>query len=246
MGFFTTKKRNIVNNAIGMERALFVVVDPADGTQKIEPDDGDFFVIENKGERRAFLFQSHDGSPFDRCAECSLGHECTDYSDQVCRRMLCGENNVCAKEYAFDSKTNKFEPLPDDDDRDPYVAEDNEDEDGDGWSDQSDESEDEETDAVKFQFVYGSDKGEDPVVRDEPVREQDPRDPEERARAWEARIRELNRLAIEEQEKADAAKRQASESSKRVKALRASIMELLATGSENYQSETPLFDSIEE
>lgn len=231
MGFFTTKKRSVANNAIGMERALFVVVDPADGTQQIEPDDGDFFVIENKGERRAFLFQSHDGSPFDRCAECSLGHECTDYSEQVCRRMLCGENNVCAKEYALDSKTNKFEPLPDDDDRDPYVAED--DDEDEIWSEPSDAIDDE-------------DDVETVDVQDEPLREQAPRDPEERARAWEARIRELNRLAMEEQEKADAAKRQASESSKRVKALRASIMELLATGSENYQSETPLFDSVDD
>lgn len=93
-----------------------------------------------------------------------------------------------------------------------------------------------------IEYVLSED-GEFYVPKEEPKPES--KDDEKRS-LWETTLRELEEKAREHEFKAEELKRDAKTHSKAAEKIRAKLFEILTGGSENYQSDTPLFDILDD
>lgn len=199
---------------IPLDRATFLVIDPADGQQQFEPEAGDFYVVESKGTQRAFLFEENKDDNVNCCDACCLAKEDSMFKTSMCPKFYCGVNNVTAREYVHNKIMDCFELKKNSD----VESE---------WSCPAPiEINLDKPEPTKQSFCSN------------------PKTPEERRAMWETALHDLEAEAQRADADAAEFKAQAKLAAKKAQALRSKIFDMLWQTSENFQPETPLFDAI--
>lgn len=214
---------------IALERATFLVIDPADGTQQFEPEAGDFYVVEARGVQRAFLFEELTDPTRNCCDACVLSKEDSSYKEAVCPKFYCGVHNVTAREYVSREGEDFFR-----------LAE------ASTWvkppSGLIDEVESPVVDPEPIELA--PDKlNEQPVAlsnRSSII----PKTADEKRALWEASLRDLETAAQRADEEAADHKTQAKLAAKTAQEIRSKIFNMLWRGSENWEPDEPLFANL--
>lgn len=216
MGIFSKTRKESAPARLSFDEGMYVVIDPADGQQAVYPEAGELYLIENKGIERALYFDRYDGDDARNCQRCSLGKEDSDWAKSVCRKMCCLDPKCDV--YGKEYIVDNVEGC--------YVPK----------------------PEFKGDDAPQVDAGQCDVEQD--VKEVEPAvvftSDDERRAAWESALRELETQARAHEVIADDLKTRAKRSQNCAKQLRAKIYELLTKGSENYTSDTPLFDGVDD
>lgn len=199
---------------IALDRATFLVIDPADGRQQFEPEDGDFYVVEARGEQRALLFEELTDATCNCCDACVLSKEDSSFKEAVCPKFYCAVHNVTAREYTQHKGEDFFRlksagGIIDEVER-PIVA----------------------PEPIDLKLVE--------TQRSTVL----PKNADERRALWEASLRDLETAAQRADEEAADHKTQAKLAAKTAQEIRSKIFNMLWRGSENWEPEEPLFANL--